>query len=113
MTKSREDLVNLALSLCYADGGSGQDADPEDFNSVNELVEPLFDELSELGIYTVGDPDEIENAAFRSLAWFLADASSDRFSKEIPPARLAKAENTLRQLNAETFSYQTAKNLYF
>lgn len=115
MTKSREDLVNLALSLCYADGGSGQDADPEDFNFVNNLVPSVLSSLDARKVYPYGDVDEIEDAPFTYLATCLAftPAVAGRFGASIDQAAVMEAERMLREINAETFSYQTAKNLYF
>jgi hypothetical protein len=115
MTKSREELVNLALSLCYADGGSGQAADAEDFQFVDGLVGSCLSALSSRKIYPYGDPDEIEEDAFSFLATCLANmpAVAGRFGAQINAAAVAQAENHLREITAETLSYQPARAEYF
>lgn len=115
MTKTREDLVNLALSLCYADGGSGQSADPEDFQFVDDLVGPVLSTLSSRKIYPYGDPDEIEEDAFVHLATCLANsrAVAGRFAAQVDTDAVLEAEKILREITAETLSYQPLKGEYF
>lgn len=114
MTKTREDLVNLALSLCYADGGSGQSADPVDFQFVDNLVGPVLSTLSDCKIYPYGDPDEIEEAAFIHLAVCLAGSAGMRPDlAKVTKEQVLEAEKILREITAETLSYQPLKGEYF
>lgn len=113
--KKREDLVNAALSICYADGGSGQSADPEDFQFVNERVPVILGSLSSRNVYPYGDPDQIEEDAFEYLSICLANMQSvsRRFGSAVDNGAVSDAETKLREITAETLSYQPLKAEYF
>lgn len=118
MTQTREDLVNRALAKLKV-VAAGQQPSAEDAQVVDDAVEPMLEELSELNIYAYGDPDQIEGACFESLAGILAVRMSGDFGgaqvhPNIPNDKYqGKCENRLREIGAETLSGQPLKTEYF
>jgi hypothetical protein len=112
MTKSREELVNRALAKLKV-VAAGQQASAEDYQVANDMVETTLAELSARSIYAYGDPDKIEDECFEHLATILAqDCAADFGVAEDAGLRL-RAESRLREIGAETLSYQPLQGQYF
>lgn len=118
MTKSREDLVNRALAKLKVTA-AGQQPSAEDKQVVDDQVEPMLAKLSRKNIYAYGDPDEIEDECFEDLAGILAvimanDFGGVRIDPDMPNETFRQnCENSLREINAETLSYQPLQGQYF
>lgn len=110
--KTREDLVLRALQKLKV-VAAGQQPSAEDAQVVNDMVEPTLAELSARSIYAYGDPDQIEDECFEHLATILAQTCAEDFGVTGDPARRRMAENTLREIGAETLSYQPQRAEYF
>lgn len=110
--KSRENLVNRALQKLRV-LGAGQTASAEDYKVVDDVVEPVLSELSTRSVYGYGNPDNIEDDAFEHLATCLAQASAPDFGLEPDDGLRLMAETRLREISAQTLSYQPAQTEYF
>jgi hypothetical protein len=77
MSKTRAELVNEALTRL---GGkaAGQDASTEDYDYVDDQVEPVLDDLASREI-SVAAPSDIPNDQFLHLAAVLAFHACDYF----------------------------------
>lgn len=109
MAKSRDDLINRALS----DLGAlpvGQTASTQEYASVAALVDPLVANLYERDIYYVSDTNAIEDAAFIPLGRCLAWAAAPEFGLHSDAALAAlseQAERHLKTIQSEGPTYQT------
>jgi hypothetical protein len=112
MTKSREDLVNRALQKLKV-VAAGQQPSAEDAQVVDDMVEPTLSELAARSIYAYGDPDQIEDECFESLAIVLAQACAEDFGVTGDETKRIRAENRLREIGAETLSGQPVKSEYY
>lgn len=112
MTKSREELVNRALAKLKV-VAAGQSPSAEDAQVVDEMVEPTLSELAARSIYAYGDPDQIEDECFESLAIILAQACAEDFGLAGDDGKRIRAENRVREIGAETLSGQPVQSEYF
>lgn len=110
--KTREDLVKRALQKLHV-LAAGQAASAEDNQLVDDALGPVLSSLSSRNIYPYGDPDQIEEDAFEHLADLLAYATAGDFGRTPDRAKRIEAETLLREISAETLSYQPAKAEYF
>lgn len=110
--RSREDLVKRALQKLRV-VGAGQAPEAEDYQLVDAAVPSVLSELSKRNIYPYGDPDQLEDDAFEHLATCLAQACADDFGVAADEGIRIRAENRLREITAETLSYQPLQATYF
>ncbi len=110
--KTREDLIRRALSKVGV-LAAGQTPSAEDRAVVNALVVPILSDLSKRNVYPFGDPDQIEDDAFEHLATVLANAVAADFGGREDDTVRFNAERRLRELVAETLSYQPQQAEYF
>lgn len=105
-TKDRKALVNRALRVLNV-VPAGQTAETEDFDVVDELVEPLLARLNaekityhvdaEGNVTQLDDPDAIPAKAFMDVAILLAAAAATDFGlAALPQDDPAKSEVRLR-----------------
>jgi hypothetical protein len=114
--KTRAELVNEALTIL---GGlpAGQEAEPEDYDHVNDKVPSVLDHLSRNDIAVVSTSG-IGEAEFLHVAAVLAYFSRGYFGitgqegAELLAARL-QAENDLRDLNADDTLNETVEYEFF
>ncbi len=110
--KSRQALVNRAFSL-LGESGEGQAPSAEQYALIDGDVEPVLGNLLRRGIYPFGDPDQIEDEAFVDLSIVLRNHSAAHFSIPADNEALRLAESRLREVFAETLSYQPLKATYY
>lgn len=122
--RTQNDLINQALkNLGVLSAGNA--ADPEDFNYVQENVDPMLRTLASLDIAYVGDPDNIPGELFLPLSDVLADLCSSKFGSTpddraalnlkglgTPPGTGAGAM-ILRQINRGRPTYEVLKTQSF
>ena len=110
--KTREELVTRALQKLKV-LAAGQSPSAEDAAAVDGDVLPIFADLSRRGVYSVGDPDEIEDEAFIHLADILANSVAADFGAAQDEGVRMAAERRLRVLGAQTLSGQVLRTNYF
>lgn len=76
--RSSSDLVTEALANLGV-LAAGQPVDPEDFNYVNEKLDPIWRKLAGLEIVYVSDADNIPGAWFADLADIVAGECASKF----------------------------------
>ncbi len=118
MTKTRTQLVHRALRNLGV-LAQGQTPSDEDYDSVNDLMDPLFAELASREIVTVPDPEHIDDDVFLALGHCLAGAARSEFgvlgtgeSQEIA-ALAEKAERDLKVISSRGPTYKVSSIDYF
>jgi hypothetical protein len=116
MTKSREELVNDALTRLGA-LPAGQTAAPEDYAYVDGQVEPVISDLA-LRNVTVSQEDDIDDANFLHIAAVLAFHCRGWFGvvgQEATDLRndALLAERNLKFINRATTQNQPVKAVYY
>lgn len=81
MSKTRAELIYQTLRNLGA-LPIGQDPSDEDYNLVNDLIEPVSAMLRERDIYFLVDPDVIPDEAYISLAHVMAAYSASSFGQQ-------------------------------
>lgn len=122
--RTQTDLINQALKNLGV-LAAGNAADPEDFSTVQENVDPLIRTLASLDICYIGDPNNIPGELFLPLADVLADQCSSKFGSTpedraalnlkglgTPPGTGAGAM-TLRQINRGRPTYEVLRTQSF
>lgn len=109
MAKSREDLVYRAL---YNLGvlPNGQNPGDQEYNSVDDLVDPMVEDLIARDVVHIQDVDAIEEKYFLHLGHVLAGHSASVFGMQNDPAlaaRAAKGEKDLQTIFSTRPTYQT------
>ena len=107
-TKTRRELIIEALDQLNIIV-PGQAPSPTIINKMDEVFDPIVEQLEGLGIYYVDDPGEvgpsggaIESSAFLALGAYLANAGASKFNLPADTklkALAMEAEQTLRTLS--------------
>ena len=98
--RPRAELVTRALRVLNV-VPAGQNPSDEDFDVVDEFVEPLLARLDGEGITTIDNPDAIPAAQFLDVAVLLADAAKGDFGlAALPQDDPTKSEMRLRTVNS-------------
>jgi hypothetical protein len=112
ISKTREDLILRAATEVSA-LVAGQSLAAEDYETINNLVDPLIAQLSFDDIVHVQDVEAIQLEHFLPLARLLANESAIAFgqaySKEIKTAN----EWQLLRINAMRPTYEILEGTYF
>lgn len=112
MTKTRTDLVHRALkNLGVLPQGVNPSA--EEYTSVNDLIDPMVEELSAKDIYYLQDANAIPDEAFSPLGNILASACRAEFGMAKDAAIVSlglKGEVDLQKIQSlrPTFAIQNA-----
>lgn len=117
MVKTRQELINRALSNLGA-LPVGQTASTQEYASVEALVTPTLESLSERDVYYVEDENAIEDKVFIALGRCLAWSCVDEFGvggEELVKLQNAKveAESELKQIGSEPPTYKTLEVLSY
>lgn len=109
MSKTRAQLIQRTLQRLGVIG-EGRPSFPNETAIVDDGIEPLIAELYSREIVWVGDPNEVEDAVYESLAVLLADAVKGFFGVAAIPLEadgtspVARAESKLRQIGFGRYS---------
>jgi hypothetical protein len=76
----------------------GQDPNDEDFNLVDDLVEPVQATLRETDVYFLADVDVIPDEAFLPLSHILAWGCAAGFGQQADERLMALSQNSQRIL---------------
>ena len=106
MSKSRAELVTRALKF-LGKLRAGQAPAAEDFQSVDDELDPLLENLNTRKIIYIPDPEDIDDAVFQPLARRLAgecavDFAVDLTVPEMQACLPINAESELRALAPAT-----------
>lgn len=109
MAKSRADLIHKALKNLGV-LPQGQTPADEEYNQVDDLVDPMIEDLIGRGIVFIEDVDAIEDKYFLALSHVLAGHAQSDFGMQNDPAltaRAVKGERDLQVLAATRPTFQT------
>jgi hypothetical protein len=109
MAKTRVELVYQTLRNLGA-LPMGQDPSDEDYNLVNDLIEPVQAMLRERDVYFLTDADVIPDEAYISLAHVMAAYSASSFGQQADNRIMALGdigERHLQTMQSEQPHYTT------
>lgn len=104
---------------------TGEAPSATDYTTVQELHEPLIDQLAAEGVYYIDNPDAVDSSIFLPYCRLLACAASMSFGVEATAGLVGRnnAENVnaletrdramLRKIGATDPSYETQRAKYF
>jgi hypothetical protein len=110
MAKTRTDLVHRALKNLGV-LPQGMTPETQEYNAVDELVDPMIEELIARDIYYVQDVDAIEEKIFFALGHVLAGHALPEFGLVDNPGLVAKAQRGERDLLRMRSVYPTYETL--
>lgn len=121
MARTRRDLINQALANLGI-LSAGQTADAEDFEAVDNMVDPLVAWLESAEIYDFDNIDDegVPDDVFQPIAVLLADDAALMFGLPGVPAKpgepISPREKAIDNIRLTTYArptYQTLKTEYF
>lgn len=97
-TKTRADLIKRTLKVLGV-LAAGQDPAAEDYETVDEQIDPKLADLSARDVIVLSATDEFDEAVFLPLAAVMAHAVAADFGVQVPlgSMSLLDAENALRR----------------
>jgi hypothetical protein len=111
-TKTRAQLIERAgINLGLVQPGEALSS--EDYNTLDNLVDPLVDQLSADNVIYVQDRDAIETELFMPLAAVLANYAGPSFGSPINDAAMMRDEGTLRRINSTKPTYTPLQVDYY
>lgn len=112
VTKTRNQLIERAgINLGLVQPGEALST--EDKSTLDNLVDPVIQQLAADRIIYIQDDDAIEVAVFLPLAAILANHAGPSFGSPINDAALMRDENTLRRINSTNANSETLKARYY
>ena len=112
ITKTRVDLIEQAATQLGAKTSNDPLSD-EDSDTIENLVDPLVQQLSLDGVVEIGDTDQIPSEYFIALANLLANAAAPSFGQQTSPDVKFANETQLRKLSATKPTGETQRGVYF
>jgi hypothetical protein len=104
LTKTRAQLIERAgINLGLVQPGEALSS--EDYNTLDNLVDPVIDQLNGDNIVYIDDPDSIDPTVFLPLAAIVANQAGPSFGTAINDQALMRDQNTLRRLSASRPNY--------
>lgn len=111
ITKTRDQLIERAadnLGLRQP----GEALSSEDYDTLDNLVDPLISQLAGEGIAYIDNDEEIDVSLFMPLASLLANQAGPSFGSPINDQALARDQATLRRIVATQPTYAPFKGDY-
>lgn len=110
--KTRDQLIQRALKELGV-LLPGEAASAEDYDTVDDLIDPMVAELSAKSVYDVNDIDQIENEIFVPLSRILANIAGPEFGQAINDDAIKRDEGILRVIGSSRPSYEKQRGEYF
>lgn len=85
----------------------------EDYDTLDNLFDPLIAQLGADRIIYISDPDEIDVAVFLPIASLLANTAGPSFGSPINDAAMIRDQNILRRIGAADATNETVRAVYF
>lgn len=112
ITKTRAQLIERAgIDLGLVQPGEALSS--EDYNTLDNLVDPLIDQLNADTVIYVQDADAIDVGIFLPLASVLANYAGPSFGSPINDAALMRDTGTLRRITSTKPLYTPIVSEYF
>jgi hypothetical protein len=110
--KTRDQLIQRALKELGA-LLPGEAAAPEDYATVDDMIDPLVAQLNSDTVYYVQDPDQIELDAFMPLARLLANVCGPEFGAPINDDAKTRDEAILKRIGSTRPTFEAQRVDYF
>ena len=110
--KTRTQLIHRALSAIGA-LEPGDAPSTEDFNTMDNLVDPLIAQLAADQVFFVDDADEIPVSVFIPLANLLGNMAGPDFGSPVNEDAQKRDETTLRRIASTKPTYAPLKQQPF
>lgn len=110
--KTRAQLIQRALRSIGATMPGEADS-TEDYDTMDNLVDPMIAQLAADGIIYISDDDAIEVKYFIPLANLLANLAGPDFGSPVNDQAKERDEKILRRLSATKPSYEELKTDYY
>lgn len=112
ITKTRAQLIERAgINLGLVQPGEALSS--EDYNTLDNLVDPVIDQLASDTVIYIQDRDEIDTDVFIPLAAILANQAGPSFGSPINDDALMRDKGTLRRIAATKPTYEPLRVDYF
>lgn len=108
MAKTRTDLIHRALKNLGV-LPQGQNPSSEEYNAVDDLVDPMLEDLIARDVVFIEDVDAIDEKYFLALGHVLAGQALSEFGMQNDPAltaRALKGEQDLKTIFSTRPTYQ-------
>jgi hypothetical protein len=110
--KTRAQLIERAgINLGLVQPGEALSS--EDYNTLDNLVDPVIDQLNADNIVYIDDPDSIDPGFFLPLAAIVANQAGPSFGTAINDQAMIRDQSTLRRLSATRPIYSTLQTESF
>lgn len=112
LTKTRAQLIEragIALGLVQP----GEALSSEDYDTLDNLVDPVVAQLSADSIVYIGDTDAIDVEIFLPLASLIANMAGPSFGSPLNDAAEERDKSTLRRINSTRPNFTPAQAEYF
>lgn len=110
--KTRTQLIHRALAAIGA-LEPGEAPSTEDYNTMDNLIDPLIAQLSADSIIYIDDDDAIPVEFFIPLANLLGNMAGPDFGSPVNDDARVRDERTLRRMASTKPTYQTLKAVYY
>jgi hypothetical protein len=110
--KTRTQLIHRALAAIGA-LEPGEAPSTEDYNTMDNLVDPLIAQLLADDVIYVDDADAIPVAYFIPLANLLGNLAGPDFGSPVNDEAKFRDEATLRRITSTKPQYTTLKTVYY
>ncbi len=101
--KTRTDLITATLKLLQADGGIGQMPEAENVDDIDEMLDGILDEMSELGAYSPDDYTSFEDKYIDPLATVVAYTANPSYGAARSDDSRDAAIRRLRAMRPSTY----------
>ena len=110
--KTRAQLIERAgVNLGLVQPGEALSS--EDYDTLDDLLDPIIAQLAADNIIYINNPDEIELMFFLPLASVLANYAGPSFGSPINDAALERDQRTLRRMTVADPGYGIQKATYY
>lgn len=112
LTKTRDELIQQAL-LSIGAILPGEAPAPEDYEVVDNLIDPMVAQLESESVYALQNADAIEMEAFLPIARILANTAGPHFGAAINDDAKKRDEAILRKVGSTRPTYEALRTDYF
>lgn len=111
-TKTRAQLIERAgINLGLVQPGEALAS--EDYNTLDNLVDPLIEQLNADSVIYIPDSNAVDVSVFLPLAALLANQAGPSFGTAINDQAMTRDQGTLRRINATRPIYAPLQVDYF
>ena len=112
LTKTRAQLIERAgINLGLVQPGEALSS--EDYNTLDNLVDPVIEQLSADNVIYIQDSEAVDPSVFLPLAAIIANQAGPSFGSPINDQALARDYGALRRIGSSQPTFETLQTDYF